>query len=131
MIKLDITGRNFEVEEKLREYVGEKLGGLEKYVSRRARGSVSGNVVLEDDANGREDNRYVCEVVLSVPGERLVCREGTVNMYAAIDICEAKLKSQLVKYKEKHSLVPRRHRMLSRWIGRGPVTEADVQIDEA
>ena len=83
---------------------------------------------VEDDASGREDNRYVCEAVMTVRGTTLVSREATVNIYAAIDIVEAKLKSQLAKYKEKSALEPRRERMLSRWLGRksGPVPEPDV-----
>jgi putative sigma-54 modulation protein len=117
-VKIDVTGRNFEVEDKLLEYVTDKLNSLEKYVPRATRETVHAAVVLEDDTNGREDNRYVCDVIVTVPGARLVAREGTVNMYAAIDIVEAKLQSQLTKYKEKHAVAPRRGRILSRWLGR-------------
>lgn len=118
-MKIDVTGRNFEVDEKLLQYVTEKLSSLEKYVSRHGREVIHASVVLEDDTNGREDNRYVCDVVVVVPGARLVAREGTVNMYAAVDIVEAKLGSQLVKYKEKHTVAPHRGKLLSKWLGRG------------
>jgi putative sigma-54 modulation protein len=126
MIRFDVTGRNYEVDDKLKDYIDAKLGGLERYVPRGVRASVRGEVVLEDDPSGREDNRYVCEAIVMVRGERLVSREGTLNMYAAIDIVEAKLKAQLVKYKEKHSFGPRRARMLSRWLGRA----SEVEIAE-
>src|ERR1700683_5209357 len=112
MIRFDITGRNFEVDEKLRDYIDDKLGGL------------------EDDPGGREDNRYVCEAILMVRGDRLVSREGTLNMYAAIDIVEAKIKAQLVKYKEKHSFGPRRARMLSRLLGRRSEAETGLETGE-
>lgn len=129
MITFDVSGRNFEADEKLHEYIDEKLGGLEKYVPRWARNGVRGTVVLEDDPSGREDNRYVCEAFLEVKGERLMSREGTINMYAAIDIVEAKLKAQLVKYKEKHSFGPRRAR-LGRWLGRQSEAEAGGEPSE-
>jgi ribosome hibernation promoting factor len=129
MIRFDVTGRNFEVDDKLHEYVDEKLGGLEKYVPRGARASVHGVVVLEDDPSGREDNRYVCEAILNVRGEQLMSREGTLNMYAAIDIVEAKLKAQLVKYKEKHSFGPRRARMLGRWLSRRSEAEGVEPVE--
>jgi len=128
MIACSVTARNFGADEKMREYIEQKLGGLEKYVPRRARGAnVLCAVVLEDDVSGREDNRYVCEAVLTVRGDKLVSREGTVNMYAAVDIVEAKLKAQLVKYKEKRTFGLRRGRMLSQWLGRrqAPVLETD------
>ncbi len=124
MIRFDVSGRNYEVDEKLRDYIDEKLGGLERYVPRGVRASVRGEVVLEDDASGREDNRYVCEAIVMIRGDRLMSREGTLNMYAAIDIVEEKLKAQLVKYKEKHSFGPRRERMLSRFLGRRSEAEA-------
>jgi|ERR1700683_30829 len=130
MIRFDITGRNFEVDEKLRDYIDDKLGGLERYVPRGVRPSVRGEVVLEDDPGGREDNRYVCEAILMVRGDRLVSREGTLNMYAAIDIVEAKIKAQLVKYKEKHSFGPRRARMLSRLLGRRSEAETGLETGE-
>ncbi len=130
MIKCDITGRNFEVDDKMKAYVEDKIGGLERYLPRKTRGNAMCAVVLEDDANGREDNRFVCDVVMTVEGTKLVSREGTVNIYAAIDIVEAKLKPQLSKYKEKHTLEPRRGRMLSRWLGRKAEPAPEVLAEE-
>jgi putative sigma-54 modulation protein len=129
MIRLDITGRNFEVEAKLREYVQDKLGGLDKYLPKHDRSEAYAAVVLCDDPSGREDNRYVCEARMTVRGETIMSREGTVNMYAAIDIVEAKVKAQLVKYKQKRTIRWRRNRMLYRLIGRR--SETDTQEREA
>lgn len=114
MIKLDITGRGYELNVKIKEYVGQKLGLLDKYVGRQA-GEVAGQVVLIEDASGREDNRYVCEANINLPGATLHAKDATVNMYAAIDIVEAKLKVQMLRYREKH-LPPRgrARRMLAR-----------------
>ena len=128
MMKCDLKGRNFEVDEKMRAYVEEKIGGLEKYLPRQVRESASCAVMLEDDPSGREDNRYVCEAVLTVQGTKLVSREGTVNVYAAVDIVEAKLRSQLATYKDKYTK-PRRERMLSRWLGRKTAPEAPSETD--
>ena len=125
MIKLDIKARNFEIDAKMKAYVDDKIGGLEKYLPRDVRGNVTAMVVLEDDPSGREDNRFVCETVMTVQGTQLVSREGTINIYAAIDIVEAKMKLQCVKYKEKHALQPRRLRMLSRWLSRSGEPETE------
>jgi ribosome-associated translation inhibitor RaiA len=53
-----------------------------------------------------------------VPGDTLLSKEGTLNMYAAIDIVEAKLKAQIRSYKEIRVKEPRRGRMLTRLLGR-------------
>jgi ribosomal subunit interface protein len=130
MINVEITGRNFEIDDKLREYVEAKFGGLEKYLPRRARANAFCAVVIADDPSGREDNRYVCDAVITVASGKMFSREGTVNAYAAVDIVEAKLKSQLKKYKEKHTLQPRRYRMLFRLIGRKSNSEPDATTPE-
>ncbi|GAC1369491.1 MAG: hypothetical protein NVSMB39_1360 [Candidatus Saccharimonadales bacterium] len=131
MIKCEVTARNFEVDDKMSSYVDEKIGGLEKYLPRQVRETAVCNVTLEDDPSGREDNRYVCDAVLTVKGTTMVSREGTVNIYAAVDIVEAKLKAQLAKYKEKTALEPRRGRMLSAWTNRHQTSPAEVEAAES
>jgi putative sigma-54 modulation protein len=123
LIKTDITGRKFEVDEKMSEYIEDKLGGLDKYLPRHARSSAYLEVVLIDDPSGREDNRYVCDVLLNLPGGNLHSAEGAVNMYASIDIVAAKLRAQLHTYKAKHTTEPRRSKMLSRLMGRTSETD--------
>jgi putative sigma-54 modulation protein len=130
MIKVDLTGRNLDIDDSIRAYIDEKIGGLEKYLPRRDRGNVSCTVILTDDPSGREDNRYICEAVMSVNGTQLVSQEGTVSIYAAVDIVEAKLKVQLTRYKEKQTLQPRRSRMLARLMGRKSETP-DAEVGTA
>lgn len=125
-MKIDLTTRNFEMDARLKGYVNEKLSAIEKYLPRQVREVAVVTAVLEDDPSGREDNRYVCEAVVTVPGAQLVSREGTVNMFAAIDIVEAKLKSQVVKYKEKHTTEPRREKMAAKT---GEMGLEDVLMD--
>lgn len=127
-MKIELTGRNFEIDSKIRAYADEKLGSLEKFLVKGGKEATHAAVVLEEDVSGREDNRFVCDAVLVVPGARLVAREGTVNMYAAIDIVEAKLQAQLVKFKEKHGESPRRGKLLSRWTGRS-AGEAEAPLE--
>ena len=129
MIQVDITARNMEVSEKLRDYAEAKIGGLEKYLPRRVRETVSATLVLELDPNGREDNQYVCDAIITLPGAKLVANEGTINIFASIDVVEAKLRSQIAKYKEKSTTEPRRGRMLSRLLGR--VSETDPSVPTA
>jgi ribosomal subunit interface protein len=129
MMKCELKGRNFEIDDKLRAYILDKIGGLERYLPRQVRETASCLIVIEDDPSGREDNRYVCETVLSVHGSQLVSREGTVNAFAAVDIVEAKLRSQMAKYKDKYIFEPRRGRMLARLLGRRPRTDEDTEAD--
>lgn len=130
-MKIEITGRNFEVDEKIRAYAEEKIGCLEKYMAASNQDGVRAEIVLEDDPSGREDNHCVCDCVLVAPGGKLVAREGTVNMFAAIDIVEAKLQAQLVKRKEKHMDAPRRGGLLGKIINRSAGEPTAEETEEA
>jgi putative sigma-54 modulation protein len=129
MIQVDITARNMEVSEKLRDYAEAKIGGLEKYLPRKVRDIAIAALVLELDPNGHEANQYVCDAILTLPGAKMVAKEGTINIFASIDIVEAKLRSQLSKYKDKQTTEPRRGRMLTRLLGR--VSETDPTVPSA
>lgn len=123
MITLQTTGRNFELDPKILKYLDQKIGSLEKYLPRPAR-PATGVVVLEIDKSGREDNQCVCEISVDVKGEKMHAREATMNMYAAIDICEQKIKIQALKYKSKHEPAKNRgRRMLAKlWTQESSVT---------
>lgn len=100
MIKsVDITGIHYDVDERTRKYVLRKVGRLDRYLPRHARKSVTADVKLSqiDKSHG---NKYEAEVILRVPDKTLVAKDSTLNMLAALDIVEAKLVSQLTKYKQ-------------------------------
>jgi putative sigma-54 modulation protein len=113
MIKLQIATRSFELDDNIRDYLEDKIGALDKYLPRTVR-SGQAHVTLSDDPSGREDNKCVCEVVINIPNATIQAKEATINMYAAIDIAEAKLKAQILKYKEKQEPTGRNRAILSR-----------------
>jgi putative sigma-54 modulation protein len=45
-------------------------------------------------------NKYEVEVVMTVPDKVITAKDSTMNVLAAIDIVEEKLKRQLRKYKQ-------------------------------
>lgn len=123
MISLHISGNNFDLSDKVKTYVNDKIGSLDKYLPRNARQS-QGKVTLSLDPSGREDNQFVCEAIIEAPGAILQSKEATMNIYAAIDIVEAKLKAQVHKYKDKHSPRGGRRKVwLDKFLGRAAETE--------
>lgn len=123
MIKIDIASRNYQADDNIREYVQTKIGNLDKYLPRHMRGNARAEILLEEDPNGREDNQNVCEVIMTIDGTKLVSREGTLNMFAAVDIVEAKLKSQIHTLKDKQTDKSRRPRLFSRLLHRRAADE--------
>jgi ribosomal subunit interface protein len=97
--KFEIQGVHTTVDDNLRKYVNKKIGGLDRYLSRHNRQSAHGEVHLKT-GKAKNNTRCICEVTLYLPQETINIQENAYNMYAAIDIVEAKLKQQLQKYKD-------------------------------
>lgn len=117
--KLEINGIHMEVDTDLKKYVAKKIGRLDQYMSRHARVSAHAEVKLKE-AKAKDKKQATCEVVLYLPHEAITTKETTVNMYAAVDIVETKLKNQLKKYKEKHEKPYKLHRRVLARIKRSP-----------
>lgn len=111
--KLEISGVHMQVGDDLRRYVVRKIGRLDRYIPRAARASASAEVKLKE-GKAKDKNERTCEVILSLPHETITISETTVNLHAAVDIVETKLRIALKKYKDLHAS-PRLHqRMLAR-----------------
>ncbi len=111
--KLEITGLHVELDQKLKNYATKKIGNLDKYIPRNARASAHAVVVLKEVQTKTKNNK-MCEVVMHLPHKAITIEEATVNMYAAIDIVEVKLKNQIRDYKNKHTPSKLHHRAAAR-----------------
>ena len=99
--KFEVHGEHTTVNDSLRRYVNRKIGNLDRYLSKHSRESAHGEVILRETKSKKNDH-CVCEVILHLPQQNIVVKESALNMYAAVDIVEAKLKQQIKKYKDKH-----------------------------
>lgn len=117
--KIDISGVHMEIGDDLRKYVIKKLGRLEKYIPSHARKSARLEVKLKE-SKAKDKNERTCEALLTLPQENLTVAETTINIYAAVDIAEEKLKVQLRKYKDRHGTPKLRQRIIAR-LKRNPV----------
>lgn len=97
---IDISGIHYEVGEDLKKYITKKIGKLDKFAPRHARKSMTAEVRLTERKT--KTDRHQCEITLHLPEKQIAAKEATINMFAAVDIVEEKLKSQLQKYKAVH-----------------------------
>ena len=94
-----VNGVKYSVDEQTRKYIEKKIGRLDRFLPRHARKSATAEVKLRE-GNRDNGNKYEAEVILTVPDKKLTAKDSTMNVLAAIDIVEAKLVSQLRKYKD-------------------------------
>lgn len=105
---IDISGIHYEVSEDLKKYVTKKIGRLDRFVPRHARKTLKAEIRLTELKTKTDRNQ--CEITLHLPEQQLAAHDATINMFAAVDIVETKLKTQLKKYKDSHGGDKQDHR---------------------
>lgn len=101
--KFDLKGVHTDIDEGLQKYATKKLASLDKYLPKHHRDAAHAVVELKQSAKIQDHKKYTCAVQLHLPKGTINVAESTMNMYAAIDIVETKLKQQIKRYKESHT----------------------------
>ena len=105
MIATTITGRKYEVEAELQDYIGRKLSKLDRYFPRQHQ-PTSMQIEVERQETAEPAKRYRVLAKVEVRGATMVAETATINTHSAVDVVEAKLKHQIREYKVKSQ--PRR-----------------------
>lgn len=112
---IEITGvGGYTPDETTKKYIKKKIGGLDKWISRHARHSLRAEVKLAE-VNRDKGNKYEVEALLFAPAKTFTAKDSTMNILAATDIVEAKLVTQIRKYKEEHLAHVGRRKLLDRF----------------
>lgn len=111
--RFEVRGVHTTVDDNLQKYVTKKIGRLDRYINKHQQGSAHAQVILKE-SKAKDKKQCTCEVVLHLPKETITVKESTLNMYAAVDIVETKLKLQLKKYKDSHTNGKLRRRLAAR-----------------
>lgn len=89
---IDITFKNMDTSDALKDYTTKRLSRIEKYIDR----PTEAHVVLSV-----EKIRHKADISLNADGIMINAVEITEDMYAAIDMVMDKLERQVKKHKEK------------------------------
>ncbi|HEY1063888.1 MAG TPA: ribosome-associated translation inhibitor RaiA [Candidatus Saccharimonadales bacterium] len=111
--RMELKGVHLNIDDNLRKYVQRKLGRLDRFMSKRTQQSAHMEVTLKE-SKVKGGKQCHCDVALHLPNANIVIKESTVNMFAAVDIAEAKLKMQLKKYKDTHEQGKLRRKLFAR-----------------
>ncbi|MCL1877082.1 ribosome-associated translation inhibitor RaiA [Candidatus Saccharibacteria bacterium] len=97
-LQIDISGIHYDIDEKTESYAKKKVAKLVDYIPRQARPSAFANIKITQ-VNQKNNNKYECEIVLTLPEKVLVAKDYAPNALAAIDVVESKLRGQIRRYK--------------------------------
>lgn len=97
--KIEISGSNYKVEDGLRKYTLKRMGKLDRYLPRGSKKDVVINVVVAEIGKNRSD-KYEISVAMEIPGGKVIAaKDECSNVFAGIDLVEAKLTGQIRRYK--------------------------------
>lgn len=101
MVELHISGVHYQVSDKVKAYVSEKLGTLAKFHAGLRKVHVTIQV--------QEKNRFRVDVDMHLPhGKDVVAHDAEETVYSAIDVVHDKAAAQLRKIHDKEA---RSHRV--------------------
>jgi len=98
-MQIDIKGTNLELTQAIKDYVNEKIGGLEKFFDQILEAKVEVGLTTKHHQKGKI---FRAETNLEVPQKHIIRAEAErEDLYMAINEVKDELQIQLKKYKEK------------------------------
>ncbi|HET8838746.1 MAG TPA: ribosome-associated translation inhibitor RaiA [Flavobacteriaceae bacterium] len=98
-MKVNVQSLNFNADQKLIDFIQEKLDKLETYYDR----VIAAEVYLKTQTTGEPENK-ISEILLRIPGDDIIAQRTKKTFEEGIDEVIAALRRQLQKRKEKTSV---------------------------
>ena len=97
--KIEVNGNDYKVEEPLRKYVQKRIGKLDRYLPRGSKKDIVVKAVVRGIGSGK-NNKYEITVAMEIPGGKVIAaKDECTNVFAGVDLVEAKLMGQIRRYK--------------------------------
>ncbi|MBR0479648.1 ribosome-associated translation inhibitor RaiA [Candidatus Saccharibacteria bacterium] len=97
--KIEVSGNDYRVEEPLRKYVEKRLGKLDRYLPKGSKKDVVAKVVVSGIGKNKGE-KYEISVAMEIPGGKVIAaKDECSNVFAGVDLVEAKLTGQIRRYK--------------------------------
>ncbi|MDO4611366.1 MAG: ribosome-associated translation inhibitor RaiA [Candidatus Saccharibacteria bacterium] len=97
--KIDVTGTGYKVEESLKKYIEKRIGKLDRYLPRGSKKDVVVKVIVASVGKGKTE-KYEISVAMEIPGGKVIAaKDECSNIFAGVDLVEAKLVGQIRRYK--------------------------------
>jgi putative sigma-54 modulation protein len=101
-MNINIKATHLELTPAIKEYIEEKIGNLEKYIT-----ATDARVEIDRDQHHHTGLVFRAEVNMFMGGKLIRAEARAEDIYAALDLTIPKLKEQITKFKNKKSSVNR------------------------
>ncbi|MBR2997162.1 ribosome-associated translation inhibitor RaiA [Candidatus Saccharibacteria bacterium] len=97
--KIEISGNNYKISEGFHKYATKRIGKLDRYLPKGSKKDVVTKIVVTE-INRPHNNKYSISAAMETTGGKVfAAKDECSNVFAGIDILEAKLKGQISRYK--------------------------------
>lgn len=97
-MKINVQSVNFNADQKLVNFIQNKLGKLENHFDN----VIYADVYLKVQNTSGKENK-ISEILLSIPGDGVICKKKAKKFEVSVDECVSSLERQLQKRKKKFS----------------------------
>ena len=97
--KIEISGNGYKIEEPFKKYTEKRIGKLDRYLPRNSKKDVVCKVIVSEIGKGKTD-KYEISAAMEIPGGKVIAaKDECSNIFAGVDLVEAKLTGQIRRYK--------------------------------
>ncbi len=97
--KIELSGKGYKVDTPLKKYAEKRLGKLDRYLPRGSKKDVVLKMTVGVESKSK-NNKYEIVAVMEIPGGKvLTAKDECSNVFAGVDLVEAKLMGQIRRYK--------------------------------
>ncbi len=97
--KIELSGSNYKISDSFQKYATKRIGKLDRYLPRGNKKDVVAKIVITE-VDRDHGNKYEISAAMEIPGGKVItARDECSNVFAGIDIIEAKLKGQIRRFK--------------------------------
>ena len=98
-MKVNVQSVNFHADQKLVNFIQQKLDKLENHFDN----VIYADVYLKVQNTSIKENK-ISEILLSIPGDEIICKKKGRHFEAGVDECVSSLSRQLQKRKKKFNV---------------------------
>ena len=97
--KVEISGNGYKIDEPFKKYVQKRLGKLDKYLPRGSKKDVVMKVVVAEVGKNKSEKYEISATMEITGGKVIAAKDECSNVFAGVDLIEAKLTGQIRRYK--------------------------------
>jgi len=98
-MKINVQSVNFTADQKLVNFIQGKLNKLESHYDQ----VIFADIYLKTENTSAKENK-ISEIMLSIPGEGIICKKKARRFEVGVDECVSSLERQLQKRKKKFNI---------------------------